>query len=350
MKKLIAITLMITLCLAVFAGCSSDPPGRLDRWGWVEDGHIREGSEANPVRFAVSMLEKPEWNEDGKIISGDEGFRDYSQLTNPGTQAPPDAVEEGSEFSYSIEYNKADKTWTLTQNMTLIETFTKANFGSLWTNNEREDDYVTFTSTMSSTVVFKDFLNGGAAVRSEKTVKGVFVYIGEEEGEHKIAYNDFTVTTTYDGKTAKTTFTDRNHSDSDWNRLESAVNVSVAEGIFDNEMFIFAVRALDLNAVAGGSAAFNSFNAIEQTPQTISVLVAEKRDDTDGKRGPYAAALFPKPYYAVQANPEGQTAYPYLFYFEAEETVRLVNSFGGTVPTYGLLQFSQGYLKFVKAA
>ena len=337
MKKLTSLLLIILLL--VFAACSTTEAGRIDRWNDEID-----------IKFNIRLL-TGKLNEDGSVNTdeSEEGFFVYSK--NPGTQVKPDWA--GGEYSYTVKH--VNNKWELTQSTTLNEKFYKANFdlfqsddwkekvpSTVYTEdkddeNDADTAYVLFTTTVTSAVTFKTFNKNGGAEKSEKAVKGVFVNIAEEDSstEHEIWYNDYTVKVDYSGETAATTFTDRAEN---WD-LPSSQSVKVTENVFDNEMFIFAVRALNFKNIVDKSETFPSYNGLNQKEQTIVVSVHEENAGT-------AAAL-----YCVAVGPEGE-AYPYLFQFEnstaPEKMVRPVNSLGGKVQGYDLLSFSQGYLKFEK--
>jgi hypothetical protein len=84
-------------------------------------------------------------------------------------------------------------------------------------------------------------------------------------------------------------------------------------------------------------ASYNSFNALEQSVQVISVTSVETTLVDGGPK-----------HYMATVNPSGM-AYPYYLYFETTRTIRPETSTGTELLRYDLVKFCQGYMKFMLA-
>jgi len=361
MKKFIAIILVVFLL--VLAACSNTEAGSVDRWN--DEAHEYF------IRFIDVVF-----NDKGAVDrdESERGAIDYSK-PGAGMQARADEISPASRYSYSITYKQPTqeipyKHWELKQNTTLIEKFyfekiadkfdaqNQLEFDIFGTagwhtripaagfyvfGSDEKGQFLEFTSTAESTVLFREIKSGGTPISSSKTVKSIFVHHADTTAKdattaHGIWYNNFTVTVDYNTvrkNHALTKFTD--HA-GNWDEdipagtvVESGTGVST--NVMDNEMFIFAARAFNLDRL-GGSETLTMYNGLLHSQQTIALSsIKSKLDEKD--------------VFVVQMGPAEQL-YPYLLYFEnpAKATIRPSVASIGLVKGFSLLQFSQGYLMY----
>ena len=325
MKKFLCIFLILIMTLFALVGCNKDlATSFTDRWTADES-----------FTYNVSLLDE----------SAEEPYKayniDFKDIV--GVQVKPDAILPGSTFTYSIK--SSNDTWILTQNLTVIQTYKASSLSTNWTEIIPSDCYtpgedVSFTSTMTSTAVFKYFSNGGTMISSEKIVKSIFVNKGEDS--NNISYNDYKVAVKYDNNKATTTFTD-NNINSEWNKpVSKTVDLDKKSLTIDNEVFFMALRAYNLdNVVENGQASFSVYNGLDMAPTTVNVSATKKFDlKTEGGDGPL--------FYHLAVAPSTSTLYPYYFSFETTETGYSPIAITKKINRYEIAWFCQGYMLFTK--
>ena len=324
MKKFLCIFLIIIMTLFVFVGCNNDlATSFTDRWTADES-----------FTYNVSLL-------DNSTAPYKDYYTDFKDIV--GVQVKPDAILPGSTFTYSIK--SLEDSWTLTQELTVIQAYKTSTLPANWTEVVPSDCYVSgedvsFTSTMTSTAVFNYFSKGGTMISSEKAVQSVFVNKGE--AGNNIYYNNYEVSVKYANNKATTTFVDKNPN-SEWN-LPSSKTVDLDKKILtiDNEVFFMALRAYNLdNVVANGQASFSVYNGLDMAMTTVSVSATKKHDlKTEAGDGP--------DFYHLAVAPSTSTLYPYFFSFETQETGYSPIAITKKINRYEIAWFCQGYMLFTR--